>query len=150
MQVNLKPSQRAAIVGVIDAQSATTAKTSAWIDATTFHNFMAIITAGAIASTGTLDAKIQQATDNAGTGAKDVSGKAITQMTNAGPDSNKQAVINLKQEDLDFANGFKFFQVSMTPAVAASLISATVLGFDPRYGAASDASNKAASQAQTI
>lgn len=145
--INLKPSQRVAIVGAIDTQSATTVKTSGWIDATLFHNYMAILQNGAITATGTLDGKLQQATDSSGTSAKDVTGKAITQQA-AGTNDNQQAVINLKQEDLDFANGFKFFRLSMTPATAAALINGLVLGLDPRYGVASD--NKAASQAQTV
>jgi hypothetical protein len=70
--------------------------------------------------------------------AKDVSGRGITQLAKAGTDDNKQVLINLKQEDLDFNNGFKFFRVSMTPAVAACLIGAAVLGFDPRYDFATD------------
>jgi hypothetical protein len=148
--VNLKPSQRASIVGAIDPQSSTTAKTSGWIDATVFHNYMAVIATGVIAASGTVDAKIQQATDSSGTGAKDVTGKAITQLTQAASGSSKQALINLKQEDLDIANGFKFFQLSVTPATAAALIMAAVFGFDARYGAASDTGNVAASQAQTV
>jgi hypothetical protein len=145
--VNLKPSQRVAIVGAVDSQSATTAKSTGWIDATLFHNFMAIVQNGAITATGTLDAKISQATDNSGTGIKDVTGKAITQQV-ASTNDNQQAVINLKQEDLDFANGFKWFRLTLTPATAAALISAIVLGMDIRYGVASD--SKAASQAQTV
>lgn len=138
MSTALKPSQRAAIVGVINPQSSSSAQSSGWIDATTFFNFMAVILAGAIGSSATIDAKLEQATASDGTGAKDVTGKAITQLTKAGTDDNKQALINLKQEDLDFANGFKFFRLKITPATAASLISGVVMGFDPRYGAASD------------
>lgn len=144
----LKPSQRVGIVGVISpvSQAAGTA-TSGWIDATTFHNYMAIVKSGVLGASATLDAKIQQATDNAGTGAKDVTGKAITQIVKASGD-NKQVTIDLKQEDLDFNNGFKFFQLSATVATAASLIDGTILGFDPRYGFGTD--NDAASVVQNV
>ncbi|MFZ5719208.1 MAG: hypothetical protein ACOY5Y_07040 [Pseudomonadota bacterium] len=138
MDTALSPSQRAAVVGVVNPQSATTVQTSGWIDASTFHKFMAIISVGAIAASGTVDAKLEQATASDGTGAKDVTGKAITQLTDAGTDDNKQVIINLKQTDLDFANDFQFFRLSITPATAAALISGVVLGMDPRYGAASD------------
>jgi hypothetical protein len=47
-------------------------------------------------------------------------------------------LINLKQEDLDFSNGFNFFRLTITPATAASLIDGVVLGLDPRYDFASD------------
>jgi hypothetical protein len=60
------------------------------------------------------------------------------QFTKANADDGKTALINLKQEELDFANGFKFFRLSITPAVAASLIYGDVRGFDPRYGVATD------------
>jgi hypothetical protein len=136
--INLKPSQRVSVVGVIQPQSASSVQVSGWLDATTFHNFMAVLQVGALGASATVDAKIQQATSSGGAGAKDVTGKAITQLTKAGTDDNKQVLLNLKQEDLDFNNGFKFFQVSMTPATAACLISGAVLGFDPRYGMASD------------
>ena len=134
----LKPSQRAGIVGVIDPQSASSAKSTGWIDASQFHNFLAIIMVGALGASGTVDAKLEQATDNSGTGAKDVTDKAITQLTKAGSDDNKQVEIDLKQEDLDFDNDFQFFRLTITPATAASLIAGSVQGFDPRYGAASD------------
>lgn len=138
MDASLKPSQRVAIVGVVNPQSASSVQTSGWIDATKFHKYQASILAGALGASATVDAKLQQASDSSGTGAKDVTGKSITQLTKAGTDDNKQVVIDLKQEDLDFANGFKFFRLSITPATAACLIAGIVQGLDPRYGAASD------------
>lgn len=148
MQINLKPSQRAAILGAVNPVSSSSVVTSGWVDATLFHNMMAIVQLGALGSSATVDAKLQQASDNTGTGAKDVTGKAITEFTKTNTDDNKQAVINLKQEELDFANGFKWVRLSITPAVAACLVSGLLVGFDPRYGVASD--NAAATQAQTI
>jgi hypothetical protein len=136
--ISLKPSQRVSIVGTIPPQSAGAVQSSGWIDSTKFHNFLAVLKVGALGAAATVDAKLRQATDNAGAGAKDVTGKAITQLTKVGTDDNKQVLIDLKQEDLDFNNGFKFFQVQMTPATAACLIDATVLGVDPRYGFATD------------
>lgn len=147
--INLKPSQRASVVGAINPQSATTVQVSGWLDATAFHNFLAVIQTGAITATGLVDAKIQQATSSGGAGAKDVTGKAIVQLV-AASNANQQALINLKQEDLDIANGFKWFQLSVTPSVAAALIGASVLGFDPRFGMASDSTNANATQVQVI
>jgi hypothetical protein len=148
--INLKPTQRVGVVAAIPPQSATAVQVSGWIDATVFHNYMAMVQLGTLGAAATVDAKLQQATTNAGAGAKDIPGKAIAQFLKANTDDNKQALINLKQEDLDIANGFKFFQLSITPAVAASLIAGTVFGMDARYGAASDAGNAAASEAQVI
>jgi hypothetical protein len=136
--IALKPSQRVSVVGTIAPQSAAAVQSSGWIDATLFHNYMAVLMVGALGASATVDALLEQATSNAGAGVKDVAGRAITQLTKAGTDDNKQVLINLKQEDLDFNGGFKFFRLSMTPATAACLIGGAVLGFDPRYDFASD------------
>ena len=136
---NIKPSDRVAILAAIDPDAASAGTvTTAWIDVTNWQNLMAIVMAGDLGASATLDAKLQQATTIGGAGAKDVTGKAITQFTQAGTDSDKQAIINCSQYDLDFANGFKFVRLSMTVAIAASEIGGLLLGLDPRYNAASD------------
>lgn len=137
MNANLNASAVAAILAVRNpiSQGAATV-TTGWIDMQDWFQIMAILMTGVMASTATLDAKLQQATDSGGTGAKDVTGTAITQLTEAGTHSNKQVVINCRQEDLDFNNGFRFVRLSVTAATAASLMSAIVLGLHPRYGAA--------------
>lgn len=148
MWSSLKPSQRATIAAAINPQSATTVQVSGWVDASKFANILAKISVGVISATGTLDAKIQQATDSSGTGAKDITGKAIVQMTQAGGSGNQQALINLKADELDATNGFRYVQLSVTPAVAAALIAAEVWGFDAVYGPADTQAN--ASVVQTI
>jgi hypothetical protein len=138
MDTSLKPSQRVGLAGVISPVSQGVGSVSTgWIDATTFMKYLATVSAGVLGAAATLDAKLQQATDNAGAGVKDVAGKAITQLVKA-TDDGKQAEINLKQEDLDFANGFKWFRLTLTVGAAASLVAAQVYGLDPRYGFGSD------------
>ena len=139
MYPSLKPTQRAAILGVINPQSATVAQSSGWVDASLFQNYLATILVGAISATGTVDAKLQQATDSGGTGAKDITGKSITQLTQAGANSNSQAQINLRQDELDIANNFNFVKLVITPATAAAIIAGEIEGFDPRYGPADKA-----------
>lgn len=138
MNATLLASDRAAVVGVIDpdATSASTV-TTGWIAAKDFHSFLAIVMAGTLGSSATLDAKLEQATSAAGAGAKDITGKAITQLTQAGTDSDKQALINLDPNELDVSNGFTHFRLSMTVATATSDAGGIVLGLDPRYGPAS-------------
>jgi len=134
---NANPSARAGVVGVIDPDAyAASTQTTGWIHAAKFGAFLAIIMAGDMGASATIDAKIEQASDSSGTGAKDVSGLAITQLTKAGTDDNKQALINIQHADLDINNGFDYFRVSMTVATAACDAGAIVLGFDPRKGAA--------------
>lgn len=139
MTPNNLPSERAAIVGVIDPDvTAASDVSTGWVAAKDFHNFMAIVMAGTLGASATLDAKIEQATDSSGTGAKDVTGKAITQLTQAGTDSDKQAIINVRQSDLDIANSFTHLRLTVTVATASSDAGGILLGLDPAYGAASD------------
>lgn len=138
-QQTVRPSDMAAVVGVIDPDAnAAATYTSAWVDMSKYSELLAIVMAGDLGSSATLDAKLEQATDGSGTGAKDITGKEITQLTQAGTDSNKQALINLAADELDVANGFDFARLSMTVATATSDCGAVVLGFRPRYGQASD------------
>ncbi|MBR9764804.1 MAG: hypothetical protein GYB53_15065 [Rhodobacteraceae bacterium] len=135
----LLPSDRAAVVGVIDPDAyAANTYTTGWISMSAFQSIMACIMAGDLGASATVDAKIEQATDDSGSDAKDVAGAAITQLTKAGSDDNKQAVINCNAEDLDLANDFTHARLSVTVATAACDVGAVVLGFDPRYGPASD------------
>lgn len=138
MNGNIKPSDRAAVVGVIDPDAnAAGAASTGWVDASTFHSFLAIIMAGTLGASATLDAKLEQATDGSGTGVKDVTGKAITQLTQAGTDSDKQALINLFSDELDINNGFTHVRLTMTTGVATSDSGALLLGLDPRNDIAS-------------
>lgn len=139
MNVNIKPSDRGTLLGRITPQSATTAKSSGWIDMSTLGAALATIQVGTIATNGTVDAKIEQATSAAGAGAKDVTGLAITQLTEAGTDSDKEAEINIQPSDLDRANNFTHIRLTITPATAAALIAGTVRGFNARYQPATDA-----------
>lgn len=141
------PSERVAVVGTIDpdantAASPSTVHKSDYIDAKEFHSFMAILQTGILGAAAILDAKLVQATSAAGAGEKDITGKAITQLTEAGaspPTTNdKQYVINLRTEDLDRDGGFDFFQLHCTLQDATSDFSAIVLGLDPRFGPAND------------
>lgn len=139
MTVNALPSEQAAILGVIDPDAnAAGALTSDWCDMTKFEAGMGIILAGTLGTSATLDGKLQQATDSSGTGAKDITGKSITQLTEAGTDSDKQAIINVRREELDVANGFTHVAVVMTTATATSDSAALFVGFNPRFGPASD------------
>lgn len=139
----LRPSDRFHIVGVIDpdANAAATLLT-AWVNAGLYESFCAILLAGDLGTNGTIDMKFRQATDSSGTSAKDITGKAITQFTQAGTDrSNKQAVINLESEDLDTNNGFSWVALSVTGATATSDFAALLLAFDAKYKDAAHAAS---------
>lgn len=134
---NLDPSARVAIAGVIPAQQAPVGVvTSNFVDMAKFYAVLASLNVGVIGAAGTVDAKIEQATDANGAGAKAVTGLAIVQIAKAGGD-NRQAGINVRQEDLDKNGGFRFVRMSVTVGGAATFLSASLTGFDARYGAAS-------------
>src|SRR5258708_2927773 len=128
MTPNAKPSEHLAVLTTFDpvSQGAGTVVT-AWVPMKNFFAMVAIVGVGVMTATGTVDAKLRQATDNAGTGAKDITGKAITQLLAAGG-NNRQAIINVKAADLDTEGGFGFVALSITVATASSLINPTLLG----------------------
>lgn len=132
MTPNAKPSEHLSVLKTIDAISDTTTANSGWADMKNFHAMLALIDVGVITATGTVDAKLQQATTSGGAGAKDITGKAITQLLAAGG-NNKQILINVKAADLDTENGFEFVQLSITSAVAASVHFGALLGCFPRF-----------------
>lgn len=140
MKPNILPSDNAVLAAVIDpdAYSANT-YTSGWVSMVTYEAIQAIVLVGTMATSSTVDAKLQQASDGSGTGAKDISGKAITQLTEAGTDSDKQAIINCRSDELDVANSFTHVRLSVTVAAAASDMGAVVLGHYARYAPATDA-----------
>jgi hypothetical protein len=133
------PSERVSIAGTIDPDAATaTAFTSDYLDMTKFDEAMAIVMAGTLGSSATVDAKLLQATSSAGAGAKDITGAAITQLTDAGSDSDKQVIIQCKSGDLDVANAFAFVALWIDVNVATSDVAGIILGLKPRHAPASD------------
>jgi hypothetical protein len=140
---NAKGSELLSILATIDPASISAGTvTTGWVSAGNHHNLLAVIQTGALGTSATLDAKLQQASDSTGAGAKDVSGKAIAQIVKATGD-NKQALINLRPDELDVANGFAFVRLSLTVGTAASVAGAQLLGVNSRYASA-DAFNQAA------
>jgi hypothetical protein len=139
MNLNMKPSELAGVSGVIDPDAnAAGTYTTGWVAMRDWQSLMAVIMAGDLGASATLDAKLEQATTSGGASAKDVTGKAITQLTQAGTDSNKQVLINLRPEELDVEGGFDYVRLSMTVAVATSDSGAVLLGVYPTRGPASD------------
>jgi len=134
------PTEEAGIAGVIDPDAYSTGtQTTGWINMADFEAIMAIVAAGTLGASATIDAKLEQATDSSGTSAKDVSGKSITQLSKGSPDgSDKQALINMRREELDVQNGFTHVRLSLTVGTASSDAGAVVLGYMPRHGPASD------------
>jgi hypothetical protein len=143
---NIKGSELVAVMGAINPSAqAAGAATSGWLSMAQFQKLVALVQVGTFGASATVDAKIQQATDSSGTGAKDVTGKAIVQMLAAGG-NNVQAEINLDAAELDVNNGFSYVQLSVTVGTAATGTAALVLGIAPRFLPGSDFNNASVAQ----
>jgi len=131
--MNQKPSESLSVLGTMDPVSvAASTVVSTWVPAKNHFTFMALLMTGVLGAAATVDAKLQQAQDSAGTGAKDIAGKAITQIVKATGD-NKQAIINAKVSDLDTEGGFGYIAISLTVGTAASIVGAAIFGASARF-----------------
>ena len=106
---------------------------SGYVNMENYHRAWLFVNVGDMAAGGTLDAGIQQAQDAAGTGVKAITGKTITQLTQAGGDGNDLVCIELQTEELDVDNGFEFIRFYLTVAGNSVEVSATLFGCESRY-----------------
>ena len=144
---NAKASEQLSILATLDpGNQAPGVATTGWVPLSTHHGLLALVQTGALATGATVDAKLQQAQDANGTGAKDVAGKAIAQLTQASNGANRQALINLRSEELDVNNGFAYVRLVVTVAAAAANTSAQLLGVNPRLASAETANQAAVAQ----
>ncbi len=136
---NARFSEQMAVMDAINpvSQAAGTV-TTGWISAANFERFLALITTGVLGASATVDGKLQQAQDSSGTGAKDITNKAITQIVKASGD-NKMAMIDCRDDELDVTNGFCYIRLSLTVGTAASLVGANLLAGVSRFNQPKDA-----------
>ena len=126
--------EREATLAVIDADAyAIGVYNTAWADMSVYHRAVAFLNVGDMAQGSTVDLLLQEATDAAGAGAQAIAGKAITQLTQAGGDGDDICIIELRSEELDENNAFRFVRAVLTVAGGASDAFVLVLGTVPRY-----------------
>lgn len=127
--------EHCSVIACIDPDAyGTGAVDSDEIDMSKFNAVMAIVMAGTLGSSATLDFKFQGATAEGGAYG-DISGKSITQLTQAGTDSDKQAIVFLRGEDMD--TGDRWVKGVMTVGTATSDCGVVILGW-PKYLPATD------------
>lgn len=151
MNPNIKPSNRGVLAAVIDPDAYAPATiTTGWVSLATYGYILAALAWGDLGTGATINAKLQQASDSGGTGAKDISGKAITEVdqTDSPIPANQQAVINCRSDELDVANSFTHVRLSVTitstsSPLAPSDVCAMIFGFDANYQPATDATTVA-------
>lgn len=133
MNVSANATDLVSVAGLIEPVAGAATYTTVYIDAGSAHSWLATVAVGTAGTS--VDAKIQQASDSSGTGVKDLSGSAITQIDGNG----ESAVIQFKPEDLDTANGFDHFRLSITTVGATAVAGGSVVGVCPRYAPLADA-----------
>lgn len=133
MTPNAKISEHLSVLATIDpvSQAAGTV-TTGWVPVKNHLALLALLSVGVFGGSATVDAKLRQAQDASGTNAKDITGKAISQLLAAGG-NNRQVEINAKVADLDTEGGFGYVQLSVTVGTAATQISGVLFGGYPRY-----------------
>lgn len=138
--ISEKASEFISIVGTVDPDAyAAAAHSSDWVDMADYDQLLVVIMTGTLTSgSSTIDAKLQEANTAAGGSAKDISGKAITQVAAASPPTNdQQFVINLRAAELDKDNSFRWVKLILTVGSDAADAGAVLLGVKARYEPAS-------------
>lgn len=131
--------EKVAVLGTIDPDAyGTGTQGTDWVDMSKFDQVGFVVQAGEFQSGAKLDFKVQEATSIAGADAQDLSGKAITQLTEAGTDDDKQAVVNVKAFELSMNDGYRYVRGLLTVTIDAIDAAVLVLGVDPRYSPASN------------
>ena len=102
------------VVGVVNG---------AWIDMQNFHEATFVIQTGTLGASGTINAKIEEATDDIGTGASDIAAKFISTITT---DDTSQ-YISVFTDDMDKNNNYRYLRAVVTISVADSAMSVVSL-----------------------
>lgn len=136
---NALASEQIAIVGIIDPDAyGANAYNTDYIDMSKWEEIMIIGMAGDLGSSATLDFDVYEYTDASDGGENELTTKDAVQLTQAGSDSNKQIVINVRREDLNIDGGFRYIKAWMIVADATSDCGLVVVGLVPRNAPASD------------
>lgn len=123
--------ERHELMAHVPADSETAEINTAWLSMANKHRVVVLISIGDMAATATFNVDVEQATDSAGAGVKNITGKSITAL--ADTDDDVVIAIEIRAEELDVAGLFNHIRVEFTPATAAVEFSAFVLGVVERY-----------------
>lgn len=127
--------EEVAVVATIDPDAYGTGdQTSDIVDMRYWREISIIVMAGTLGTAATLDIAVSSsAASNMGSPTV-LTGKSITALTEAGTDSDKQALVRITQEEVG-ANGVdhRYVQVTATLTAATSDYGVVVLGSPARY-----------------
>jgi len=91
-----------------------------------------VVMAGDLGSSATLDFVVNGDTASGGSYATAITGKSITQLTQAGTDSDKQVVVRVTAEEVA-AQSLRYIRGTMSIGAASSDCAVVVLGYGARY-----------------
>jgi len=106
---------------------------SAYVNMEEYHRGFLFFMCGDMGAGGDIDIALYQATDNVGTGRKAITGKAATELSQAGGHGNDLVGIELRTEELDVSNDFNWVQVEVYVGGLASEYAYTFFGCVPRF-----------------
>lgn len=131
-------SESLAVVATIDPQSVGvgTANTDV-IDLKLYRRVLFVLAVGALGASGTVDFAVRGDSASGGSFTTNITGKAITQLTKAGSDDNKQVVVEISAEEAA-AQGFRYVRGLLTVGTAASQACVVVLAGGLRYSPAAE------------
>lgn len=133
-------SQELAVVSCIDPDAYTTGAVNGDIIDMRYHKrVMFIVQAGTLGSSATLDFAVYgDSASNMGTQVA-LTGKSITQLTEAGTDSDKQAIVEVTAEEVaSQIVGGRYIRGTMTVGTATSDCGVITIADRSRYAPASD------------
>jgi len=131
MEFTERLSEQLAIVSCIDPDAYTAATvTGDEIDMRYFRRVIFIVMAGTLGSSATIDFKVTECASSGGS-FTDLSGKAITQLTDAGTDDDKQAIVEVAAEEM--GAGMRYLKGSLTVGTATSDVGVIALADCARY-----------------
>ncbi|MBD3387422.1 MAG: hypothetical protein GF414_00575 [Candidatus Altiarchaeales archaeon] len=118
-------------LGPVDANQTVGDHATACVDLAEFHRAFILIVTGDAATDATLDVAIHQATDTDCSDAKEMTSKAITQLTDA--DEDAYVGIEIQTEEMDLDNGFHTLKAIVTVGTGTFDYALMIFGVDPRY-----------------
>lgn len=125
--------ERMAVVSTIDPDAyGTGAQTGDVIDMAIWRRVLFIVMAGTLGSSATLDFVVNGDTASNGSFSTQITGKAITQLTQAGTDDDKQVLLEVTAEEV-VAQGLRYIRSTATLAAATSDYGVIALA-EPAHG----------------
>jgi hypothetical protein len=121
MNVSSNATDLVSVQGIIEPVAGAATYVTSYFYAGDANAWLALISVGT-AGTST-NAKIEQASDSSGTGVKDLTGAAITEIDGNG----ESAMIQFKPGDLDTANDFTHVRLSITTVGATNVTGGALL-----------------------